>query len=124
MKPETKLMGAIFGLRIVGEELVGGNDEDYLESLDGKNLREVLFGLLDEISSDEKRIQYAPKFVARVKPLVRARFGFDGEPKTLKELGEMFGVTRERIRQQEAKILRMLRNPSRSRHLKPYLSRQ
>ena len=54
--------------------------------------------------------------------VLRLRFGFDDErPRTLEEIGQSFGVTRERIRQIEAKALRKLRNPLRSRKLKDYL---
>ena len=50
------------------------------------------------------------------------RFGLeDGHPRTLEEVGSAFGVTRERIRQIEAKALRKLRHPSRSKKLKDYL---
>ena len=50
------------------------------------------------------------------------RFGIDdGKPRTLEEVGKEFDVTRERIRQIEAKALRKLRHPSRSKRLKDYL---
>jgi RNA polymerase primary sigma factor len=50
------------------------------------------------------------------------RFGLeDGRSRTLEEVGQEFNVTRERIRQIEAKALRKLRHPSRSRKLKDYL---
>ena len=54
--------------------------------------------------------------------VLRLRFGLeDGRPRTLEEVGKEFDVTRERIRQIEAKALRKLRHPSRSRKLKDYL---
>jgi len=51
------------------------------------------------------------------------RFGLvDGESRTLEEVGQEFGVTRERIRQIESKALRKLRHPTRSRKLRDYLT--
>ena len=59
----------------------------------------------------------------REEQVLRHRFGLDdGSSKTLEEVGQMFGVTRERIRQIEAKALRKLRHPSRSRKLKDFLN--
>mgnify|MGYP003236061510 CR=1 FL=1 len=54
--------------------------------------------------------------------VLRLRFGMnDGRARTLEEVGKEFDVTRERIRQIEAKALRKLRHPSRSRKLRDYL---
>jgi RNA polymerase primary sigma factor len=53
---------------------------------------------------------------------VRLRFGLtDGQPRTLDEIGQVYGVTRERIRQIESKTMAKLRHPSRSQPLRDYL---
>jgi len=73
-------------------------------------LRDQLDNVLDTLTDREKRV-------------LELRFGIeDGRPRTLEEVGKEFGVTRERIRQIEAKALRKLRHPSRSKKLKDYLS--
>lgn len=72
-------------------------------------LREQLDDVLDTLTEREKRV-------------LELRFGIeDGRSRTLEEVGKEFGVTRERIRQIEAKALRKLRHPSRSKKLKDYL---
>lgn len=72
-------------------------------------LREQLMSVLDTLTDREKDV-------------LKLRFGLeDGRQKTLEEVGSVFGVTRERIRQIEAKALRKLRHPSRSKKLKDYL---
>jgi RNA polymerase primary sigma factor len=72
-------------------------------------LREQLDDVLNTLTEREKRV-------------LRLRFGLDdGRARTLEEVGQKFGVTRERIRQIEAKTLRKLRHPSRSKKLKDYL---
>ena len=60
----------------------------------------------------------------REEKVLRLRFGLDdGRARTLEEVGKEFNVTRERIRQIEAKALRKLRHPSRSKKLKDYLNK-
>ncbi len=72
-------------------------------------LKEHLLEILDTLTPREKKV-------------LEMRFGIsDGKPRTLEEVGKEFDVTRERIRQIEAKALRKLRHPSRSRRLKDYL---
>ena len=72
-------------------------------------LHEQLMEVLDTLTEREQKV-------------LRLRFGLDdGRPRTLEEVGRQFHVTRERIRQIEAKALRKLRHPSRSRKLKDYL---
>lgn len=72
-------------------------------------LREQLDDVLKTLTDREQRV-------------LRLRFGLDdGRARTLEEVGQKFGVTRERIRQIEAKTLRKLRHPSRSKKLKDYL---
>ncbi len=72
-------------------------------------LKEQLIGVLDTLTAREEKV-------------LRLRFGLDdGRARTLEEVGKEFNVTRERIRQIEAKALRKLRHPSRSKKLKDYL---
>jgi RNA polymerase primary sigma factor len=72
-------------------------------------LKEQLEDVLDTLTDREENV-------------LRLRFGLDdGRTRTLEEVGQVFGVTRERIRQIEAKALRKLRHPSRSKRLKDFL---
>ena len=72
-------------------------------------LKEQIDNVLSTLTSREQRV-------------LQLRFGLeDGRSRTLEEVGREFNVTRERIRQIEAKVLRKLRHPSRSRKLKDYL---
>lgn len=70
----------------------------------------------------EQLVEVLGTLTEREQKVLRLRFGLDdGRARTLEEVGGEFGVTRERIRQIEAKALRKLRHPSRSRKLKDYL---
>ncbi|NLJ65474.1 MAG: RNA polymerase sigma factor RpoD [Christensenellaceae bacterium] len=72
-------------------------------------MKELLWEVLDTLTPREAKV-------------LRLRFGLDdGNPRTLEEVGKVFEVTRERIRQIEAKALRKLRHPSRSKKLKDFL---
>lgn len=72
-------------------------------------LKEQLLGVLNTLTPREEKV-------------LRLRYGLDdGRPRTLEEVGKEFNVTRERIRQIEAKALRKLRHPNRSKRLKDFL---
>ena len=80
-----------------------------LASLGFTMLQRQLESLLDSLSEREAGV-------------IRMRFGLgDGQPKTLDQIGDTFGVTRERIRQIESKTMAKLRHPSRSQSLRDYL---
>ncbi len=88
-------------------------EDDHIESPDAVTtqimLKEQLLEVLDTLTPREQQV-------------LRLRFGLDdGRTRTLEEVGNVFDVTRERIRQIEAKALRKLKHPSRSRKLKDYL---
>ncbi|MBO4594123.1 MAG: sigma-70 family RNA polymerase sigma factor, partial [Clostridia bacterium] len=79
------------------------------EKVSGNMLREQILEVLDSLTPREQKV-------------LRLRYGLDdGRPRTLEEVGREFNVTRERIRQIEAKALRKLRHPSRSKRLKDFL---
>ena len=79
------------------------------ESASFSLLREQLCNILHTLTPREEQV-------------IKLRFGLeDGRPRTLEEVGKQFEITRERIRQIEAKALRKLRHPSRSKRLKDYL---
>ncbi|MBQ0066198.1 MAG: RNA polymerase sigma factor RpoD [Firmicutes bacterium] len=80
--------------------------EDYATM---QSMKDVLDELLGELTEREEKV-------------IRLRFGLDdGKPRTLEEVGQEFNVTRERIRQIEAKALRKLKHPNRSKQLKDFL---
>jgi RNA polymerase primary sigma factor len=80
-----------------------------LEAVINRDLRDKVHKMLHTLSPKEERI-------------LRMRFGLGDEiPHTLEEVGQIFGVSRERIRQIEAQALRKLKHPSRSNHLRSFL---
>lgn len=83
-------------------------DDVVIHEVEQKNLREKIDELLTGLNDQEQKV-------------LRMRFGLDDDdPKTLEEIGKVFGVTRERIRQIEAKAIRKLRHPSRLNQLKNF----
>ena len=104
------------------ETPIGEEDDSHLGDFikDERNLSPEEYAtnemLKDEIS------EVLLTLTEREEKVIRLRFGLeDGKPRTLEEVGQMFGVTRERIRQIEAKALRKLRHPSRSRKLRDFM---
>lgn len=84
-------------------------EDDIEEQAFSVIMREQLFEVLGTLTEREQKV-------------IELRYGLrDGTPKTLEEVGFAFNVTRERVRQIEAKALRKLRHPSRSRKLKDYI---
>lgn len=90
----------------LGDFITDEEAESPEESASFVLLREHMDGILNTLTEREEKV-------------LRLRFGLDdGRPRTLEEVGQEFGVTRERIRQIEAKALRKLRHPSRSKKTK------
>ena len=96
LSPEERLIAAIFG-------------EEQGKVIEEVSLTDKIKEVLETLSPREKRV-------------LELRFGLeDGRLRTLEEIGQEFGVTKERIRQIEGKALRKLRHPSRSRRLEKFL---
>ena len=95
----------------LGDFIEDSNATSPSDSAESKMLREQLLQVLNTLTPRENEV-------------LRKRYGLDdNRPKTLEEVGREFNVTRERIRQIEAKALRKLRHPSRTKKLKDYVNR-
>lgn len=93
----------------LGDFIEDQDAQSPVESAAYESLKQQLGDVLDTLTEREENV-------------LRLRFGLDdGRTRTLEEVGQVFGVTRERIRQIEAKALRKLRHPSRSKRLKDYI---
>ncbi len=93
----------------LGDFVADENAKTPEKSLENEMLKEHIINLLDDLSDREKEV-------------IILRFGLrDGVSRTLEEVGKQFNVTRERIRQIEAKALRKLRQPSRYKYIKDFL---
>ncbi len=94
----------------LGDFIVDENAQAPSDMVETSMLKEQLIGVLDTLTPREEKV-------------LRLRYGIDdGRPRTLEEVGKEFNVTRERIRQIEAKALRKLRHPSRSKRLRDFLN--
>jgi RNA polymerase primary sigma factor len=97
---------------LLGDFIEDQSEMSPMDSATLEMLKEQVRSVLTSLSERERNV-------------LEMRFGFrDGRTHTLEEVGQMFGVTRERVRQIEAKALRKLRHPHHSRRLRDYLSDQ
>ena len=104
------------------ETPIGEEDDSHLGDFikDERNVSPEEFATNEMLKEEISKVLLT--LTEREEKVIRLRFGLeDGKSRTLEEVGQMFGVTRERIRQIEAKALRKLRHPSRSRKLKDYM---
>lgn len=88
-------------------DLIEATIDGPFEIVERKVLRENLEKLLESFTSREQEI-------------IRLRFGFDGVPQTLEEVGQIFNITRERVRQIENKCIRRLRHPSKAKIIRDF----
>lgn len=94
----------------LGDFVADENAKTPEKSLESEMLKEHIYALLDDLTDREREV-------------ILLRFGIkDGMSRTLEEVGKKFNVTRERIRQIEAKALRKLRQPSRYKYIKDFLN--
>ena len=112
------------------EAIFNGEDYQYYEDgvlieaeheNDARDPENTIEENADMVAMKEKLEQILATLTAREAEVLRMRFGLRDEmPRSLEEVGKEFKVTRERVRQIEAKALRKLRHPSRSKHIKDF----
>ena len=106
------------------ETPIGEEEDSHLGDFIQDNNVEVPADAATYTLLHEQLMDVLSTLTEREQKVLRLRFGLDdGRPRTLEEVGRQFNVTRERIRQIEAKALRKLRHPSRSKILKDYLDK-
>ena len=112
-----------FALEPVSMETPIGDEDashlgDFLQDFNAK----VPVNFAMDVLLHDQLIEVIKSLTEREQKVILLRFGLeDGKPRTLEEVGKVFGITRERIRQIEAKALRKLRNPSKTKRLKDFL---
>ena len=119
---ETRSLRVVARHPISLHEPLGGDGEraleDFLNDPEATNPGQAV----DQHLLRERISEVLRSLTPREREVIELRFGLrDGQPRTLEEVARTYGITRERIRQIEAKALRKLRHPSRSRKLKAFL---
>lgn len=102
------------------EDLLGSEDDDLLDSRHFPVISKGLFEEIAEITLRDTLEGLLSSLRPREEQIMRLRFGFDGPPRTLEEVGQIFDITRERVRQIETTCLRKLRHPSRAKIIKDF----
>jgi RNA polymerase primary sigma factor len=104
------------------ETPIGEEEDSHLVDFIEDNKAQAPSDVAAQTMLREQLINALHKLTPREEKVIRLRYGLDdGKQRTLEEVGREFNVTRERIRQIEAKALRKLRNPSKSKKLRDYL---
>jgi len=116
--PEALLLSAVFFFPLER----AFEDSDLREVVGGVTLSATLLTLLSGLEQSPYHRKTRPVFCSRVRRQTLLRFGFDdGKSHSLQEIGEIFGVSRESVRQHENVALRLLRHKTRISLLRPYI---
>ena len=114
----VKLMEAIFGMSDHKTELADGISDALRQAI--SSLRHSAYNFMNSL-----QLKNSLELNERLHKIILWRYGFEspsvGFKPTYENIGELLGITRERVRQIEGKSLRMLRHPSRSRLLREYI---
>ena len=112
-----------FALEPVSMETpIGDEDDSHLGYFLQDSNAKIPVNFAMDVLLHDQLMEVIKSLTEREQKVILLRFGLeDGKPRTLEEVGKVFGITRERIRQIEAKSLRKLRNPSKVRRLKDFL---
>ena len=130
LKPVITILLYLFTPMLFGQSLINMRHYSVQDGLSQKNVHNFIQDDNVPVPADaaaftllkEQLEEVLGTLTEREQKVLTLRFGLeDGRARTLEEVGREFNVTRERIRQIEAKALRKLRHPSRSRKLKDYL---
>ena len=130
LKPVITILLYLFTPMLFGQSLINMKHYSVQDGLSQKNVHNFIQDDNVPVPADaaaftllkEQLEEVLGTLTEREQKVLTLRFGLeDGRARTLEEVGKEFNVTRERIRQIEAKALRKLRHPSRSKKLKDYL---